>query len=349
MQKLSHELVTSVGRVVEARVIAWGKSQRWLLLFLPYCFCKALGEMIVRRPDVMHLGDPVMCLVGVPLGRLFRVPTVVTAHGLDIVYAPTWYQRIVVPLVGKCARVVCISRYTAEECRRRGIEAQVVVIPPGTDPEGLPSASPADRDALEGIVEPGGRDRTVLLTVGRLVERKGVPRFIRDILPRIVAERPDVLYLVVGDGPQRDEVLGAIAEASMDEHVHILGQVAPGLLAAACEAAHLFVMPNQPVAGDIEGFGLVAIEANIFGLPVVASALEGISDAITPGENGYLVQWDDSEGFARKVLSVIASPDELAAAGRRARRHVLARFSWDTIAQSYVREFDLVAARTQRG
>ena len=346
MEKLSYELVNRIGDIAEARVIAWGGGQHWLLLFIVYSFLRGLVEMGTRRPDVLHLGDPVMCLVGVPLGRLFRVPTVVTVHGLDITYPRAWYQRLVVPLVSKCVCVVCISDSTYRECKQRGVQ-RAVIIPPGIDPDGLPVASATAKQSLRAILQTYGEDRLLLLTVGRLVRRKGVARFVRDVLPGIVTREPRALYLVVGDGPGRAEIERVVADSAMAGHVHIFGRVESSMLAAVYEAAMVFVMPNQPVSGDMEGFGLVAVEANLFRLPVVASELEGITDAVAPGENGYLVKWDDPDAFVTKISALLGHSEELSRAGRRAHQYVLANFSWDAIARRYIAEFEDVISSAE--
>ena len=131
----------------------------------------------------------------------------------------------------------------------------------------------------------------------------------------------------------------------MDDYVHLFGRVSAEMLAAVYKAADLFVMPNEPVAGDMEGFGLVVLEANLFGLTVVASDLEGIHDAIEPGKNGRLIHWDSIENFATNIVNLLKSPEELAAAGERACEYALTNFSWDIIARRYLSEFQAVAGQ----
>lgn len=335
MEKLSYELISSLRSLVDADVIAWGRSQRWLFLFLPYCLLLAIAKIVRRRPDVMHLGDPVMCLVGIPLKRLFRIPVAVTVHGLDITYDRSWYQRLIVPLLRECSHIVCISRQAQEECAKRVMTENVTVIPPGIDTHNLPSPTPEACRTVERVTNEADQGAEVLLTVGRLVKRKGVEHFIRNILPLVLAERSQVVYWVVGDGPERENIKRTVERADLDSHVYMWGQVSKQTLAAIYERADVVVMPNIAVAGDMEGFGLVALEANLAGVPVVASELEGIQDAITNGQNGVLISSNDIQGFARHVVEMLENEKERLAFAKTAKRIAVERFGWNTIAKEY--------------
>lgn len=346
MEKLSAELVQALTKIVDARVIAWGGSQRWLFVFLPYCFLRAIVEILRWRPDVVHLGDPIMCLVGRPLSALFGVPAVVTVHGLDVTYPRAWYQRFIVPLIGRCERVICISAHTREKCEERDVADRAVIIPPGVWEGSLPAAGDAARQRLTETRLSSGHDGQVLLTVGRLVERKGVARFVRTVLPRLVDARPHVTYWVVGEGPHRGAIEQAIEECHLGDHVRLFGRVSSEMLGAIYEQADVFVMPNVPVEGDMEGFGLVAVEANLAGMPVVAAELEGITDAVKDGENGHLVAWNQPHAMVELILGLLDSPNK-AELDQRARQYALATFSWGVIARKYQRALAEAAGKLQ--
>jgi phosphatidylinositol alpha-1,6-mannosyltransferase len=101
-------------------------------------------------------------------------------------------------------------------------------------------------------------------------------------------------------------------------------------------AADLFVMPNIPVAGDMEGFGVVMLEAGLAGLATVASDLEGIRDVITEGVNGHLVSPLDATAFAGRIRHYVEDRDALARLSGAARRHVVSTFAWPAVADRYV-------------
>jgi phosphatidyl-myo-inositol dimannoside synthase len=183
------------------------------------------------------------------------------------------------------------------------------------------------------------RGRKVLLTVGRLIERKGVVHFLTDIMPRLLAQRTDICYLIVGEGPQRDLIETRIASLHLGDHVALLGRVDDDTLRAAYHVSDLFVMPNIPVQNDIEGFGLVALEAAAAGRYVVASRLDGIPEAIVPGQNGTLIDPLDSEAYVDSILDLLADDERREELGRKAREFVRDKYSWDIIARRYLQVF----------
>ena len=123
-------------------------------------------------------------------------------------------------------------------------------------------------------------DQVILLTVGRLVRRKGVTWFVRHVLPHLPSS---VTYLVAGEGPMADEVVRLVAELGLGNQVRLLGAVDEDDRERLLLGADMFVQPNIPVSGDMEGFGLVLLEAAMRGTTTVASGIDGIVDAVVDG------------------------------------------------------------------
>jgi len=157
-------------------------------------------------------------------------------------------------------------------------------------------------DRYFGVVRGKNRDaeltrvaagRVVSVTWGRLVRRKGPPWFrapcVTSALWRAVR--------LIGVGPDQDEILRVAREAGVSDSLWLAGSVDDPRLLDLLGTADIFVMPNIAVSGNVEGFGIVAIEAAASGLPVVASRLEGIPDAISDGKNGCLVTPEDSAAY----------------------------------------------------
>jgi phosphatidyl-myo-inositol dimannoside synthase len=237
--------------------------------------------------------------------------------------------------------VICVSSYTRMQCIRRGVPASLCeVVPNGVNMVEFSDhfTSQAMRN-LQMKAGPVIRGRKVLLTVGRLIERKGVVHFLTDIMPRLLAQRTDICYLIVGEGPQRDLIETRIASLHLGDHVALLGRVDDDTLRAAYHVSDLFVMPNIPVQNDIEGFGLVALEAAAAGRYVVASRLDGIPEAIVPGQNGTLIDPLDSEAYVDSILDLLADDERREELGRKAREFVRDKYSWDIIARRYLQVF----------
>jgi phosphatidylinositol alpha-1,6-mannosyltransferase len=347
MQKLSYQLIQAISRRTATRVVAWGGSQVFLPVFLPYALLRATIILATRRDvSLIHLGDPVLAPLGVVLKRLFHLPVVVTVHGLDVTFPHPLYQMLIIPCLHRLDRLICISAAAREACWQRGIPPeQCTVVPLGIDEAAFHSPPPEEaRRRLEARVGYPLGDRALLLTVGRLVERKGVAWFVASVLPRLVAVRPDILYLVVGEGPQRATIETAVQEKGLEEHVTLLGQVDEPTLRAAYAAAQVFVMPNLPVPGDMEGFGLVALEACAAGCCVVAADLEGIPDAIVPGQNGFLVPTGDIDAYVNTILPLLSDEQRRRALGRQAQRFVREHYSWQHVAEQYLAVFREVSS-----
>ena len=112
----------------------------------------------------------------------------------------------------------------------------------------------------------------VICAVGRQVERKGHAWFVREVMPKLAA---GARLWLAGDGPEAAAIAAAAGQAGVEDRVLRLGAIPEPQLHALYRGADLMVMPNVPVAGDIEGFGLVLLEANLNGLPVVCADIEG--------------------------------------------------------------------------
>jgi len=253
------------------------------------------------------------------------------AHGRELLFNPAAslpglrgaYDALRRGLLRRIDTFVPVSRYTARLLHERGVSPERThVVSNGTDPDRFRPREPsAFREEL------GLSDRSVLLTVGRLVSRKGVDTVLR-ALPSVAEARPDVTYVVVGTGPDRPRLERLTAELGLEEHVQFRGRVANEALPRYYSAADLFVMPAREDPPDVEGFGLVFLEANACGTPVVGARTGGIPDAIRDGETGLLVPPSDPEALAEAILQILTQPDVAATLGRQGRRFAAHEASW---------------------
>lgn len=151
----------------------------------------------------------------------------------------------------------------------------------------------------------GLTDQRILLTVGRLSERKGMDRVI-EALSDILSHHPDLHYLIVGEGEYRPHLVRLVAEHRLGDHVTFAGGVSDEDLLDHYAIAHIFVMPHRELAsGDTEGFGVVFLEANACGVPVVAGIAGGAPDAVRDGVNGLTVNGDDVSAIAQVVMRLL--------------------------------------------
>ena len=132
------------------------------------------------------------------------------------------------------------------------------------------------------------------------------------------------------------QIRRAVAERGLEDRVRVLGRLSEEQLLTLFQGSDLFVMPNIPVPGDIEGFGVVMLEAGLCGLPVLAADLEGIRDVVHPGENGELVPRRNVAAFLEVIERYHANRAALADASCAARTATMQRFSWDIVVERYV-------------
>jgi glycosyltransferase involved in cell wall biosynthesis len=331
MESLSYALTT--GFPEPKTIIALRRSQKHLIWFLPYVIVRV--ALLAPRYDVIHLGDALLSVAGFVPRVVFRRKVAISVHGLDLTF-PRWIYQAYLKLFLRAQGFIANSESTQRLAEARGLSpVQTITI-------GVPSRyfaiSPASNADPE--LEQKRAGRVVLLTVGRLVKRKGAAWFVRNVLPQL----PGVLYLVVGVGPDRDEILRAANETGTAERVWLVGSVSNERLLQLLSASDVFVMPNIEVPGDIEGFGIVAVEAAASGLPVVAARLEGIPDAIADGANGCLVPSGDTAAFVTALSRLIDDAAERRKQGERGRIYTEEHNSWPRIILRYLDLFQKLGA-----
>jgi glycosyltransferase involved in cell wall biosynthesis len=339
MQRVSHGLAVHLNCTAKVYLIAWGYSQAFLPPFIIWGAIRATAILTRRqqKAEVILLGDALLAPLGLVLKWLFRRPVVVIAHGLDVTYANVLYQFVIPRCLRRLDRVICVSEHTRKQCIQRGVApARCLVIPNGVCmiPRRWGAAAEA-RQALTPIVGVELTNRQVLLTVGRLVQRKGVAWFVAAVLPTLIRQYPHLFYIIAGEGPQRSEIRRIVQQYHLYDHVLLVGQVEEQVLHMLYEASEVFIMPNILVENDVEGFGIVALEAGAAGCWVVASRADGIEDAIVDGENGSLVEPGDAEGYIEVICRLLADEELREHLGHRAREFVGRNYSWELIASRY--------------
>ena len=331
MESLSYGLTT--GFPEPKTTVALRRSQKHLVWFLPYVIARV--ALTAHRYDVVHLGDAMLSSAGF-LPRLFGRKVAVSVHGLDLTFPP-WVYQTYLRLFLRAEVFIANSESTKQLAEARGL-APVRAISIGVSERYFAVSRATHRDAE---LEQKRAGRVALVTLGRLVRRKGAAWFVRHVLP----ELSGVLYVVIGVGTDREEVMRAAADTGTTDRVWLVGSVSDARLLDLLGSSDVFVMPNIPVPGDIEGFGIVAIEAAASGLPVVASRLEGIPDAIADGENGRLVAPGDVPAFVSALTGLVADAAERERQGERGRAYTEQRNSWPQIIEQYKAVFRELLAR----
>ncbi len=248
-------------------------------------------------------------------------------HGEELTLAEgsrelRWLTRVV---LRHASRVIANSHNTRQLLVERWMadSGKVVVLHPGVDTTRFVPAR-LERGVRMSL---GWGTRPVVLTVGRLQARKGHDRMI-EALPAIRKSVPDVLYAIVGEGEERDSLEACVDRFGVRDHVQFLGALDDLLTVACYQQCDLFVLPNRQEGSDIEGFGMVLLEAQACGKPVVAGDSGGTAETMDVGVTGLVIDCKKPELLARTVADLLLDTARRERFGQAARRMVVERFDW---------------------
>lgn len=295
--------------------------------------------VVAERIGMVHCGrclpEGVMALA---LKLTTGVPYACYVHGEDIGTARSSREhRILVDRVLRAASFVI-----ANSANTQGLliddwgvsRERIRLFHPGVD-TGRFAPAPANRSVRAAL---GWGDRLVVLTVGRLQLRKGHDRMI-EAIGAIRTRNPQVLYAIAGDGEERGALAEQVERAGLGEHVQFLGAVDDERLVQCYQQCDLFVLPNRSVGRDIEGFGMVLLEAQACGKPVIAGASGGTGETMQIPETGLVIPCEQSDVLAAVVGELLGDPGQRARMGAAAREWVLERFDWETLSRQADRLF----------
>jgi phosphatidylinositol alpha-1,6-mannosyltransferase len=275
------------------------------------------------RPLVVIACHPRLAPVAWAASRASRAPYVVWAHGMESWGRP---RRSVGLALERADVVAAISRFTAEQVKRWIRRADVEVVHLGLPPDFVPVSGPSARD-----------DRLVM-AVSRLEPAeayKGVDTLLYS-WPRVLARVPDARLTVVGDGADRARLERIATYLGIDARVRFVGYVDDEHLRRLYVTASVFALPGrvrlQP-SPEGEGFGLVFLEAGAAGLPVVAGRAGGALDAVDDLRTGFLVNPEDTETIAARVVELLEDPELARRLGDAARARVANGFSFERFAE----------------
>jgi len=300
-----------------------------------------------RSPVVIcadwKLGIPVLLHGLLHPRRRFR--WVVAVHGKDYAEKRAFHRAMMRLVLGRCSRVVtgasAVRDLVLGTLRRA---RRIDVIPYGTD-AGRFRPLPVGEDfrAEHGI--PAGVP--IVLSVGRLVERKGFDNVIR-ALPIVLRRHPDLVYLIGGTGADEGRLHALVDGLGLRDHVAFHGLLPAEELPAWYNLCDVFVMPSRSIGSDIEGFGIALLEAGACGKPVIAGDSGGIPDAVEDGGSGILVDPENVEAIAEAILAVLADGETARRLGTRGYERVHAGFLWSHIARRYAELLEGIGSDARR-
>ena len=296
-----------------------------------------------HRSDVVVLGAtwPLGELAGT-LRRQLDVPVVGLTHGLEAGMAGAGLGHLIARATRDLAAVTTISRFTAERLAGHLRAGIVRHLPPGVDVERFhPGVGGAAFRAQWGLPE----DATVVACVSRLVARKGQDQLV-EVWPQVQRRHCDAWLLLVGEGPLDRRLARRVERAGPGQRIVLTGAVPWEQLPEAHAAADLFAMPCRTRWGglDVEGLGIVYLEAQATGVPVLVGRSGGAPETLSDPRAGEIVDGRDAGALRGALDGWLSSPARRAAAAEPARRSVVERYAWDAIAADLTGILDEVLA-----
>ena len=292
---------------------------------------------MVRQHNVcaIHAGRPLHeGLVARWMNIRYGIPYLCFIHGEDINIATTSCElKILTQSILKNAyRLVANSNFTVGLLRNdwQVPEEKIALMHPGID---VSQFSQVARDPVARKYTTEGD--MVLLTVGRLQKRKGQDAVIRSVA-KLREKHPNLRYLIAGVGEQMAELRRLVAELSLEKQVLFLGAVSDQEMMDCYRECDIFVMSNRAVGKDCEGFGIVFLEAQAHGIPVIAGANGGTGDAMVHGLTGLRVDCQDYENpvhLTEAIDDLVSTPELRRNMGIVGRKFVTENFDWSRISE----------------
>lgn len=267
------------------------------------------------------------------LKKWMKLPYGVMTHAMDVTlpFGPqgsTRKQWLVKKILKNADFVTTVSSYTRKKLQNLGVPpSRIIVVYPCPNIDG--SSSAVSSGQLAQLDQQYTlQNQRVLLSVGRLVERKGIDTVIQ-AFAALKEKHENVHYVIIGSGSDRERLRQLAATHGVPDRVHFVGSVTDDELAvwyARCEA---LIMPSRQLGNnDVEGFGMVFLEANSFGKPVIGGRSGGIADAVIDGQTGFLVDPSDVDMVTRSIDRLLSNESEAIRLGYQGSERVKEVFQW---------------------
>jgi len=297
-----------------------------LLIYIGF-FIYAVFLILVKRIKVIHCDQVLRAgLVAFLVHKILRIPYVIYAHGEEITLRALYNRNAMKRIYNAASLVIANSNNTKNLLSNLGVErSKIEVIYPGVDtvkfnPE-LDHFALKKRYSIES--------NPVLLTVGRLEKRKGHDMVIKS-LPTVLKKIPNLVYLIAGKGKEEDRLKSLVQELHLEKNVIFAGEIDYDELPLYYCSCDVFIMANRELKdGNIEGFGIVFIEAAACGKPVIAGDSGGAREAVMDGVTGFVVNPNDIKSISEKIITLLENSSMSEQMGSKGRRRVESEFDWD--------------------
>ena len=296
-------------------------------------------QKVVRAEDIKVVFFGAAAPLAVMAGGLRRVGVkkiIALTHGHEVWWAKLWPFKWALGYIGaRVDHLTYLGDFTRSEISRAlsvKAKAAMVKIAPGIDTTHFsPQPSAVQLRSSLGLT-----DKKVIVSVGRLVHRKGQDSLI-SAMPEILRRHPDAHILMVGAGPYREHLEKLVADLKLESAITFIGRIQHDELPRYICVGDIFAMPSRSrLAGlEVEGLGIVYLEASACELPVIAGKSGGAPDAVLEGETGITVDGRNPTEIAQAVIYLFDNPAQAVAMGRRGREWIYSTWRWEIWASKF--------------
>ncbi len=263
------------------------------------------------------------------------IPYIMIAYGLELVMSVS--GKLNTGRKDDFTQAVLVfadSRHVADLVKElsEGV-CPVQVLNPGITPAKMKDVP---NETAKSLMKRLGINSRFILAMGRLVHRKGFDLAVK-AFDMIAEDRSNIDLVIAGDGDDRDEVITAASNSKHSDRIRILGSISDlerNILLQECE---FFIMPNRSVEGDLEGFGIVFLQANLYGKAVIGGNNGGVGDAVLNEETGLLVDTSNTSSLAFSITRLLDDKELADSLGRAGKDRVLKEFKWSLLSRIFLR------------
>ena len=337
---------------IKIRRVSFGQKTGGLVgtfLFYSVFIAQAAYCCFVNRRPIISARALPEGLIAAVLSKIFGLPSLTIAHGEEInrlrrdnisdKFSTNLKRYLLLLTFRKIDCIISNSKFTYgllldEEI----IKDKIFIVNPGTDPTFF---SPQIKK-MDLIKKYNIENKFVLLTIGRLTPRKGQDMVIKS-LPQLIIHIPNIVYLVVGNGPYMDSLKSLAVEYGVQKYVIFTGELLDSEVVPFYNLADIFILPNRrsEKTNDVEGFGIVFLEANACEKPVIGGNSGGTGDSIENGKSGFLINSEDVDSIVSAILKFFNDKRLSKAIGVYGRQRVCSSFTWEKSAMKVKRSFDI--------
>ncbi len=293
--------------------------------------CRRQKITQIQAGRVLHEG-----FIGAVVSRILGIEFVVFVHGEDIkTTATSREQDLLAKFVFRSASlIICNSHNSASILRELGYEQSrpVSVVHPGADVNTFIPQAPCQQFRETYKLQ----NKRILLTVGRLQTRKGQDYMIA-AMPELLKVYPDLHYVIVGGGDDQQNLQDSITALQLNDSVSMFCDCSDAELVQFYQQCDLFILPNRDNGQDIEGFGMVLVEAQASGKVVIAGNSGGTRETLQPNSTGFIIDCDSPEQIVAQLTPILADEqrEQLAKMSEQTRAFAKDNFSWEVHAKKF--------------